>query len=311
MPPIPPNDSLNDLAPGRRRTRTLRMALTVAAAFAVAAPAAFFAATGLKPQSRAEGALWIAGGSDDERRTVPATEGTGRLPGEAWIELLRSYVVLDPVAAEHLRPATAAGSDDGEAVRAAAGELSRRLMVAMDTDGGFLRVAFEDPEPGRAVTVLQAVMDRYVEVAADLKAQKLAETVAVLEEQLEIVWERLEQAERDLEVFRVGTISSPDGEALATADWKAEEGRLRRRVRSHEGLYNEIRGRLEQARLAQVSAVPDVRILDAATVQSQRQGLAGLLLALAIFVTIVGAVFIGTGWAERIGMFGTATMEGM
>ncbi len=311
MPPIPPNLSLNDPAPGRRRMRTLRTALTVAAAFAVAAPAAFFAATGLKPQFRAEGALWVAGGSEDERRTVSATEGTNRLAGAAWIELLRSYVVLDPVAAEHLRPATADGSDDGEAVRAAAGDLSRRLMVAMDTDGSFLRVAFEDPEPAQAVAVVQAVMDRYVEVAADLKSQKLAETVAVLEEQLEIVLERLAEAERDLEGFRVGTISSPDGEALATADWKAEEGRLRRRVRSHEGLYDEIRGRLEQARLAQVSSIPDVRILDMATVQRQRWGLSGLLLAMAIFVTIVGAVFLGTGLAERIGMFETATMDRM
>ena len=44
-----------------------------------------------------------------------------------------------------------------------------------------------------------------------------------------------------------------------------EEGRLTRRVTTTENLYSEIRSRVEAARLAAASSIPDVRILDQAT----------------------------------------------
>ena len=45
-----------------------------------------------------------------------------------------------------------------------------------------------------------------------------------------------------------------------------EEGRLRRRVASTAALYNDVRGRVETARLAAASSIPDIRILDRASV---------------------------------------------
>jgi capsular exopolysaccharide synthesis family protein len=62
-----------------------------------------------------------------------------------------------------------------------------------------------------------------------------------------------------------------------------EEGRLSRRVTTTENLYSEIRGRVETARLVAASSIPDVRILDRATVprrpiEDQRLPLAAMIL---------------------------------
>lgn len=302
MAPIPLNEPLNGPASTCRRARTLRTALTVAAAFAVAVPTAFFAVTGLDTNYEAVGALWIAEAPERGRTGEVGTQGAEALPGQAWAELLRSYVVLDAVAVERLArgPSGDAGPQE---VRATAQDLSSRLEAAMDREGNFLRVTFHDPDPEEAASVLHAIMKRHVEVAAELKARRLAETVGVLEAQLDEMDGRLAAAERELEGFLVGTIRGPDGTLVTPPEWKAHEGRLRRRMRSHENVYNEIRSRVERARLAQASAVPDVRVLDVPVVPARRPGPADLLLAMVVFLATMGVVLLGARLAERLGVF--------
>jgi capsular exopolysaccharide synthesis family protein len=72
-----------------------------------------------------------------------------------------------------------------------------------------------------------------------------------------------------------------------------EEGRLRRRVATTEGLYNDIRGRVETARLAAASSIPDVRILDRAAdpgapIEDRRLPLAAM-----VFFGCLGAAMLG------------------
>ena len=70
-----------------------------------------------------------------------------------------------------------------------------------------------------------------------------------------------------------------------------EEGRLRRSVATTENLYNEIRGRVETARLAAASSIPDVRILDRAAVPTRpTEDLRIPLAALILFGSLGAAV---------------------
>ena len=52
-------------------------------------------------------------------------------------------------------------------------------------------------------------MQRHVDISAELKSRKLDETLIILEEQLALMEAELQRAERDLEVFRITTISLP------------------------------------------------------------------------------------------------------
>jgi hypothetical protein len=76
-----------------------------------------------------------------------------------------------------------------------------------------------------------------------------------------------------------------------------EEGRRRRRVQITETLYNELRSRVETARLAAASSIPDVRVLDRATVpqfpsDDQRIRFAGLIFLACIGTAIGGALLM-------------------
>lgn len=76
-----------------------------------------------------------------------------------------------------------------------------------------------------------------------------------------------------------------------------EEGRLRRRVSTTENLYNEIRGRVETARLAAASSIPDVRILDRASPptrpsEDQRLPVAALILFGCLGAAVGGALVL-------------------
>jgi len=76
-----------------------------------------------------------------------------------------------------------------------------------------------------------------------------------------------------------------------------EEGRLRRHVTTTENLYNEIRGRVETARLAAASSIPDVRILDEATVPQRptedlRIPLAAMIMFGCLGVAVGGALLL-------------------
>lgn len=290
----------------------------------------------LKPSYTAEGTLRIESASRQGSNDATSMRAE-RLPeSTAWIELLRSYQVLEPVvveqrlylqaSAEHAHgfasftvaeqfvPGTyqLRVGDIGEAfvlvdgqgaliqqgafespvgqsmgfiwtpsrtsfspgttvefsvvsVRDAARDLSRALMTAMDRDGSLMRLSLKGEDRQQTTDVLNALMERHVELATVLKRSKLEETLANVEEQLQTMELELEQAERDLEESRVGTISASSDQSLPVADRSIEDGRLRRRVITTASLYSEARGRVETARRAVANSIPDVRILDPAS----------------------------------------------
>ncbi|MFW6010858.1 MAG: GumC family protein, partial [Gemmatimonadota bacterium] len=231
----------------------------------------------VSPDFRAQGSLWVQA-EDDERGPI-ASEGL--LSSSAWIDLLRSYTVLDSVVIEHklyLRPgdpedlplfdgfeladqfapgsyrlvvsedgdrlelrrdenvvqAAAVGDSVGGEVgfrwrpppeemvaerevpfrvvtpRDAARTLSEDLTAEMDQQGVFIQLDLQGKDAERISSVLNAVMERHVDVAADLKRGNLDERTAILQEQLERVENELRTAERELESFRVQTITLPD-----------------------------------------------------------------------------------------------------
>ena len=308
----------------------LRYTLLLAVAFLVGAPSAYLAWTNMEASYTAEGTLWIEVASRQGSNDVTPIRAGGLLESSAWIDLLRSYQVMEPVVmdqrlyvrhreehapafasftlAEQFVPGAyelrvgASGEDfvlvTGEgavvqqglfetpigrnvgfrwtpsgdsfapgatvefsvlSVRHAARALSDNLVTAMDRDGNFLSVRLTGPDRQEVADVLNALMSRYVDVAAELKRSKLEATLATVEEQLQVMEFELQRAERELEEVR----------ELQRAERDLQEGRLSRRVQTTESIYIEVRGRVETARLAATGSTPDIRILDRASVRKR------------------------------------------
>lgn len=249
---------------------------------------AYFVWTSTDVTYTARGNLWIEvprrGGVGD----VLPIRASGLLESNAWIELLRSYQVLDTVAvqqrlflsvpSEHdlafeqfglaeqfvpgqyeltvgqtgddfvlqtsdgqlvqqdgfgvpigehigfiwtpLRGTFAPGAEVRFTVRTArdaAETLSSELDTGMDRTGNFLRLALTGTDPERVASVLNAVMDRHVQVAAELKRLRDVETLAILQEQMRQMQIELAEAEANLEEFRINTISLPSDQSTPIA----------------------------------------------------------------------------------------------
>lgn len=502
-----PDAAATDFDVRRYLVALIRYKWLFALALMFGSAGAYYTWTSTEVSYLAEGNLWIEvenrGGGGD----VAPIRASGLLESNAWIELLRSYQVLDTVAvrqrlflqhpgehapafdrfrlADSFRPGIyelrigTSGSDyvlttgDGALVqqgafgtpigenvgflwspspgsflpesvvpfsvltaRDAARSLSDQLFTTMDVAGNFLGLSLSGTDPERIAAILNDVMRRHVEVAAELKRQKLDETLVILEEQLQSVEAELAHAEQELEEFRITTISLPsdqsmpiapglaitrdpvfgnyfdmkvqleqlrrdrgrlqdvadgfgggpvriealevipaaansselrqilaelvearselralrnryadnyppiqdllvriatiEGEAIprvvdgvlgelasreaemqgyvdaGAAELQAipprtiEEGRLERQVTATEGLYDEIRGRVETARLASASSIPDVRILDEATVPQRPESDRRLPLAAGILFGCLGAAIGGAILLDRL-----------
>jgi polysaccharide biosynthesis transport protein len=87
--------------------------------------------------------------------------------------------------------------------------LNRALRTRIDRNANFLRLELRQPTAERAAGVLNAITDRYVEVAADLKRFRLDERTEILEEQLTYAEANLLDAERALQGFKVATATLP------------------------------------------------------------------------------------------------------
>lgn len=97
--------------------------------------------------------------------------------------------------------------------RDAGRQLSERLVTGIDQQGNFLSLSLPGRDPEQIASVLNSLMERHVEVAAELKSGRLQETVAILEEQLVYTENELAQAEQDLEEYRVTTITLPSDQS--------------------------------------------------------------------------------------------------
>jgi capsular exopolysaccharide synthesis family protein len=124
-------------------------------------------------------------------------EGVGRSLGYDWTPPPGSL------------PAGATVPFSVQTPRERARQLGGQLQTRMDRDGNFLEIHLNGTNSRLITSVVNALMDRYVAVAAELKRARLDETLVILEDQLHFTAAELAESERSLEEFRVRTISLP------------------------------------------------------------------------------------------------------
>jgi capsular exopolysaccharide synthesis family protein len=254
--------------------------------------AGFGAARFVRPQYGAQATIWIDATERTERRGEdrgPIRQGQ-LLDPQAWVDLLKSYVVLDQVVHDQrlfvtpksradegllatfrvtgqYRPGayrlrvdsdrrtyTLVTAPEGQVVergtvgdsigtrlgfawapgastlppdravdfdlatlRDAARSLADSLSAQLDPEGNFLRLELRGPDAPRVTGVVNAVAERYVQVAADLKRKKLTELTKILAEQLQSSQDNLRRSEAALERFRERTITLPTDRPPAVA----------------------------------------------------------------------------------------------
>ena len=94
-------------------------------------------------------------------------------------------------------------------LREAAVQLNNRLTSQRSDRSNFVRLSFEYRDPQRAAEILNEWVRQFVSVAAVLKKQKLTEFSNTLEGQLQSQKQALDDAEEQLQTFRVQTIAQP------------------------------------------------------------------------------------------------------
>jgi capsular exopolysaccharide synthesis family protein len=238
-----------------------------------------------KPVYEAQATIWVESEPDRSGTQQGPIQQAQLLGSSGWIELLRSYVVLDPVVAQtraYLSKAPDVASDlfadfalrepfrpgryrlsvdptgqtvtlaaEGGAVvervavgdsigrplgfiwapprsalppgtsvefgvsspRDAASALAARLMPVMGERGNFLSIRLEGTDARALAATLNALVERYVQVAGELKRDKLTELVGILRDQLGQAERKLRESESELQRFRVQTITLPSDRA--------------------------------------------------------------------------------------------------
>lgn len=276
-----------DISVGRIVAALLRFKWLVVAGVLLGAVGAAAAYRMVAPVYRTGGALWVNIEGSRGPGGGPIAQG-GLLQETAWIDLLKSFAVLDPVVieqqlyihvADRYRPVFAdfdlanrfvpgryvlevnengsgwslsthaglaleqggageragaergflwtpaiAGVEPGSEIdfevmvpRDAAQQLSDELQARMDQEGNFIRLYLTGTDPERITRTLDAVLERHVQIAAQLKRAKQDELTEILAEQLQTVQRDLEMAENELESFRVATVTLPSEEASPIA----------------------------------------------------------------------------------------------
>src|SRR6266568_29106 len=267
--------------------------------FSILGTAAGFAAIrALKPVYVAQATVWIdvPDNRREQDRAGPIRPG-GLLASDAWIDLLRSYVVLDHVVREQrlylelkapddtarfatfgvtetFRPGDyvlkvddaghdyvvsaakgpalehgVAGDSIGAKLgflwaptpallppgrtieftlatpRDAALRLGERLDVRMDLNGNFLSVELRGTSPQQIANILNSTTTRFVQVAGQLKREKLTELTKILEDQRSYAQRNLDDAESALKAFRVRTITLPSDQPVGPSTGSGAEAR--------------------------------------------------------------------------------------
>ena len=137
--------------------------------------------------------------------TVPAGDSLGQELGFGWAPPTSALRPGRTVVFEVERP------------RDAARALARSLKTRNDKDGNFLRVELSGTDPDLITATVNAVAERHVEVAAELKRAKLTELAKILGEQLQRADSNLREVEMELESFRVRTVTLPAEQASPVA----------------------------------------------------------------------------------------------
>jgi len=277
-PSARPPDAPPDVDWGRYRTAIRRFKWPVIAATLIGTLGGIVASRFINPVYAARASIWIEGAN----QKPPAPRGTAGsgdlLATTGWMDLSRSYVVLEPVVNQlrlylswlpgdsavfasfstqrHVRPGAYRLQVDstgrsftlvtkrgivlqrgvvGDSVGAALGllwvppaaeltsrrridfavessnqaafRLTERLRVKTDLDGNFLRLELRGGDPVRIAAIVNAVAERIVTVAGDLKRQQLTELALILGEQLKRAQGNLQAAEAALRSFLGKTVN--------------------------------------------------------------------------------------------------------
>lgn len=91
--------------------------------------------------------------------------------------------------------------------------LNERLRLGRDLEVNFIRVGLTGEDPNELARVVNAILERFVEVADRLKREDLDMRVRAVSEQLAQVQDSMMRAYRTLEDFRVSTITLPSERA--------------------------------------------------------------------------------------------------
>jgi len=128
----------------------------------------------------------------------PVADSVGREVGFQWLPgaakltpgLKASFTVLNP--------------------RDASALLSARLTTKLNEDNGnFLRLQLTGTDAVETAATMNALERQFVNMAADLKKQKLRELSSLLAEQVRQQETKLRESEQALESFRIATITQP------------------------------------------------------------------------------------------------------
>jgi succinoglycan biosynthesis transport protein ExoP len=87
--------------------------------------------------------------------------------------------------------------------------LRDQLTARLQEQGNFLRLVLLGTNPVRLTTTMNALINQYVDVAAELKRRRLAELSSILAQQLDTVGRQLRDAEGRLQGFKIETITKP------------------------------------------------------------------------------------------------------
>jgi polysaccharide biosynthesis transport protein len=176
-----------------------------------AADSSLFDSFGLTERYRV-GAYTLKVDSSDIRYTLIDADGTkaesglvgdsiGRSQGWAWhpakAALPKGHVVNFSVAPPHETALT----------------LAAALSVRTDEDGNFMRLDLKDPSAEFAANTLNAIIQRFVAVAAELKRDKVQQLKTILNDQVNRARGKLTVAEQALAAFRTrsGTLLALSG----------------------------------------------------------------------------------------------------
>lgn len=103
------------------------------------------------------------------------------------------------------------------APRDAAKKLNDGLNAAMPKNGNFIRLSLSGEDPPRIASEVNAVADRFVSAAAEIKAAKMTEVARILGNQVQVAEGNLRDAEGALQDFNIQNATKPSG-ALVPVD---------------------------------------------------------------------------------------------
>jgi capsular exopolysaccharide synthesis family protein len=168
----------------------------------------------LRPNSPADGAALASFAAVDSelrpgkyRLVTDQQQGTYALRDEHDVVVDQAPVgapIGAPLGFRWTPPGTPTRSVDFEILSGydATRELVSNLHVRTDRDGGFMRLAVRGEDPRRVTDVTNAILQRFVSVAADLKRERLTALVGILGGQLDGARRALDEREASLKAFR-------------------------------------------------------------------------------------------------------------